>query len=131
VNNILRNMILAPVVMAAAALATNTAMADTTLKVPFSFTVAGKTCPAGLYLVKRGTSSNLVTLQNKETAQAFSWIIGPGDPTPSDLAVTLKFDEMGDAHALRSVQVGPWITSRLDKKTKQNEHIAPQVIQAQ
>jgi hypothetical protein len=51
-GSILRNFVLAPAAMAAAALATNTAMAET-LKVPFTFTVDGKDFPAGLYSVQR------------------------------------------------------------------------------
>ena len=114
----LRNFVLAPAVMAAAALATNTAMAET-VKVPFNFTFDGKDFPAGYYSVKREMSENMVTLRSNATSQSFTWIIAPGDPAPTDTAVTLRFDELGQDHVLQSVQFGPLITSRLDKKTLQ------------
>jgi hypothetical protein len=117
-GSILRNFVLAPAVMAAAALATNTAMAEA-VKVPFSFTVAGKNLPAGYYSVQCEISHNMVTLRSSETRQSFTWIIAPGNPAPTDTAVILRFDELGQEHALQSVQYGPMITSRLDKKTKQ------------
>ena len=114
----LRNFVLAPAVMAAAALATNTAMAET-VKVPFNFTVAGKDMPAGYYSVQRELSRNMVTLRSSETSQSFTWIIAPGNPDPTNTAVVLRFDELGQDHALQSVQYGPLITCRLDKKSKQ------------
>jgi hypothetical protein len=114
--SIVRNFVLAPAVMAAAALATNTAMAETMLKVPFSFTVAGKTCPAGIYEVEREVSSNLVILTSKDASRSFSWVVSPGAPSPTDSAVILRFDNFGQTHVLQSVQYGPLITSRLDKK---------------
>ena len=110
-GSILRTFVLAPAAMAAAALATNTAMAET-LKVPFTFTVDGKEFPAGLYSVQRQSSHNLVTLTSRDASQSFTWGVAPGDPAPTDTAVTLRFSE---AHALRSVQYGPLITPRLDK----------------
>jgi hypothetical protein len=114
----LRNFVLAPAVLAAAALATNTAMAAT-VKVPFNFTVAGKNLPAGYYSVWREVSQNMVTLRSYETPQSFTWVLAPGDPAPTDSAVVLRFSVLGEAHALRSVQYGPLITFRLDKKAKQ------------
>lgn len=122
-GSILRNFVLTPAVMAAAALATNTAMAEIILKVPFSFTVDGKNCPAGVYSIQwESTHGNLVTLKSKGVPQSFTWIVGPGDPAPGDTAVVLRFDELGETHALRSVQYGSQITSRLDTKTNQAEH---------
>jgi hypothetical protein len=127
----LRNFVLAPAVMAAAALATNTAMAETTLKVPFNFTVDGKNCPAGLYTVQRESTHNSVTLTSKATQRSFTWIIAPGDPAPTASAVTLTFDELGQTHTLRSVQYGPMVTSRLDQKTKESEHAPTRIVQGQ
>ena len=131
-GSILRNFVLAPAVMAAAALATNTAMAEATLKVPFSFTVAGKNCPAGLYSVHWESShTNLVTLISKDASQSFTWVVSPGDPAPGDTAVVLRFDEIGDMHALRSVQYGPRITSRLDKNINQTGHVKTRIVPGQ
>ena len=48
----LHTVLASAALMAAAVLATNSAMAETTLQVPFNFIVAGKICPAGHYTVK-------------------------------------------------------------------------------
>jgi hypothetical protein len=125
----LRNFVLAPAVLAAAALATNTAMAEATLTVPFNFTVAGKNCPAGLYTVQR--EHNLVILTSRRAQQSFVWALSPGAPAPNASNVTLTFDELGQDHALRSVQYGPMITSRLDNHTKETEHAPRVVLQGQ
>lgn len=117
-RSVLRNLGLASAVVSTAALATNAAMAAT-VNVPFNFTVAGKNLPAGYYSVRREVSQNIVTLRSYKTPQSFTWILAPGDPAPTDSAVVLRFDELGEAHALQSVQYGPLITSRLDKKTRQ------------
>jgi hypothetical protein len=130
-GSILRNFVLAPAAMAAAALTTNTAMAETTLKVPFSFTVDGKDLPAGLYSVQRQSSHNLVTLKSKDASQSFTWVVGPGEPAPTATAVILRFNELGESHALLSVQYGPVITSRLNKKTKQTEHMPTRIVPGQ
>jgi hypothetical protein len=120
---------MAPAIMAAAALATNSAMAETILKVPFSFTVDGKNCPAGLYSVQlESIHGNLVTLKSKDVPQSFTWVVGPGDPAPGDTAVVLRFNELGETHALRSVQYGSQITSRLDKKPNKAEHAKTEQI---
>ena len=125
----LRNFVLAPAVLAAAALTTNTAMAEATLKVPFNFTVAGKNCPAGLYTVQR--EHNLVILTSRGAQQSFIWALSPGAPAPTASDVTLTFNELGQTHTLRSVQYGPMVTSRLDKQTKETEHAPRVVLQGQ
>jgi hypothetical protein len=125
-NNTLRNLVLAPVVMAAAALTANTAMAEAKVDVPFSFQVAGKTLPAGQYIVDRLNNNSVVTLKNKQTAQSYNWILTPGSPAPDATAVVLRFD--GETHSLRTVQYGGMITPRLDKKSGHNEHVPTQVV---
>ena len=127
----LRNTILAPAVLAVATFAAVSAHADATLKVPFSFTAAGKDCPAGLYTVSKDITHNLVTLKSKEATRSFTWVVGPGDPAPNSTAVTLRFNETGSNHELRSVQYGSNITSRLDKKNKHNEHVHVDTITGQ
>jgi|SRR5579863_4040532 hypothetical protein len=122
-RSILGKLFLAPVMMAAAALATGTAMAESSLNVPFSFTAAGKVWPAGSYTVHKDLSGNMVTLISKVNSLSFTSLIGPGDPDPNEQNVTLKFDEMGAGHALRSIQYGPQITSRLDRKALRSEYI--------
>jgi hypothetical protein len=123
-RSILHKFFLAPVVMAAAALATTSASAETTVKVPFGFTVDGQICSAGTYAVQHDSTGNYVTLINKRSSKVFMWVVGPGTPDPTDNRVSLKFDKAGGTHALRSIQVGSLITSRLDKKDLQSEDVA-------
>lgn len=105
---------LAAIVVTTAALCTHPAKAETTLKVPFSFTVAGQTLPAGFYRVSQDTFRNMVTLQSKDGSKSFSYTLGPGDPAPGDIHVALKFETSGDTHTLYKIQVGSRVTSRLD-----------------
>lgn len=127
----LRNIILAPAVLAVATLAATSAHAEATLKVPFSFKAVGKDCPAGDYVVSKDIKSNMVTLRSKESARSFTFLTGPGDPSPTATGVTLRFDETGSGHELRSVQYGSTITPRLDKKTKPSEHVRVDTITGQ
>jgi hypothetical protein len=120
-QSMLRNLVLAPAVMAAAALVTSPAMAETTIKVPFTFTVAGKIFPAGRYLVIRADSGSFVTLANRESSQSATWVLGPGTPDPTENRIALKFDEVGRTHVLQSIQYGSMITSKLDKKSTASE----------
>lgn len=122
-KSIFSKFVLAPAVLAAAALVTTSATAETNLKVPFNFTVGTKTLPAGNYAVLHDGSSNFVTLIRKGSSDIYTWTLGPGDPDPSDSKVSLKFDLVGDAHILQSIQYGSQVTARLDKKSVgQTEH---------
>ncbi len=125
----LRSIVLAPVVMAAVAFTANSAMAETTLNVPFSFMVKGKSCPAGQYSVAPDRSGNTVKLQG--ISQSFTLLIHPGDPAPNDKRVVLKFDEVGADHYLRTIQYRDQITSRLDSKSRDLEKAAIRVVQGQ
>jgi hypothetical protein len=128
-RSMVHNLILAPVVLAAAALTTNTAMAATTLKVPFSFTVEGKNWPAGMYTVEQDSTANLMTLRSKDGSRSFSGIIGPGEPGPTEVRIALKFEQVGSTHVLRSVQYGSQITPRLDKNPKQSMYAPTRLSQ--
>jgi hypothetical protein len=120
-RSILHNLILVPALAAAAALATTSASAETTLKIPFGFTVAGQYCPAGRYAIEQDTTGNFVRLIGKDSSKSFNWVVGPGSPDPTENKVVMKFDETGQTHALRSIQFGSRITSRLDTKTVESE----------
>ena len=115
----LRKFFLTPALVAAAAVATSTAMAATPVSVPFNFTVGGKVCPAGQYEVVKGPVTNSVRLASVDSTRSFVWVTSPGDPSPTDLRVVLTFDRNGDAAMLRTVQFGNRITSRLDKPAKE------------
>jgi len=130
-KNTLKTLVLAPAVLAAAVLASNVASAEALVKVPFNFTVAGKVCPAGLYSVDRDNIGTMVTLRSKDAPRSFSWVVTPGDPAPTDSRVVLRFDAQGQTHALRNVQYGSVITSRLDKKTVDTERVPALIVQGQ
>jgi len=123
-RSVFGKFILAPALMAAAALATGSAKAETNVKIPFNFSAAGTRWAAGDYAVKKDLSGNLVTLTNKETSQSFTAILGPGEPSQTDTRVALKFDASTNIHILRSIQVGPQITSRLDRDEVRSERLA-------
>jgi len=107
--------ILAPAIMAAAALATIPAVAETaTVKVPFNFTVAGQNLPAGNYSVKRDSPGNFVRLQSQQSSQSFAWIACPSSTKTATASLT--FDQDGQKYTLHSVQSGPMVTPRLDRK---------------
>lgn len=114
--------------MGIAALTTCTPMADTLIKVPFSFKVAGRNCPAGLYSLQRKLSSGLLTLRNMDRSHNFGWLAGPGDPGPMDNRVVLRFYQMGQTHTLQSVQYQTIITPKLNKAKKHSEYAAPHMM---
>lgn len=128
---ILNKFVLAPVVLAAAALAANSAMAEASVNVPFNFTVGGKSFPAGSYSVIEDTVHNNVILWSKHAPVSFTSLIGAGDPAPTDSKVILKFDELGDRFALQSIQYNSLITPRLDKHVKNAEHTPVRMIEGQ
>ena len=99
------------------------AKAETTLNVPFSFNVGHNLVPAGTYSVERSGApwGGFVTLKNIQTSSTFTWALAPGDPSPTDTRVVLRFDEIGQTHLLRSVQYHSMITSRLDESTRSNQ----------
>jgi hypothetical protein len=111
--------LLAAIVITAGSLATHTAMAETTLKVPFSFTVAGQSMPAGNYSVTKDTLHNVVTLKSMDVSKTFSAVLVPGDPAPGDSHVALKFDQSGNGHTLKSIQYGAETTSSLEQRIRE------------
>jgi len=115
-RSILRKAILASVFGAAVALAGNSAMAATRVNLPFNFTVAGKTLPAGGYHLVHDPSSAFVTLRSLESNDSYTWLLTPG-PSEYDKKIALKFDDLNGTHVLQSVQYGSMVTPRLDNKS--------------
>jgi hypothetical protein len=109
--------VMAAVVLTTAGLGTVAAKAETTLNVPFSFTVAGQSMPAGVYTVQQDTFHNQVILRNQDASKSFAYALRPGDPAPSEVHIALKFEAVGDSHVLRWIQVGSKLTSRLDDRS--------------
>jgi len=123
-RSILGKLILAPAILAAAAFAANSAMAESNVKVPFSFTAAGKVWPAGTYTIEKDMLAGTVTLKSAVSSESFTYLLGPGDPNPTDEHITLRFDSAGGTHALRSVQYGPQITAQLDRPSRHEANMA-------
>jgi hypothetical protein len=111
----LPKFVLAAVVLTSATALTTHAAKAATLQVPFSFTVAGKSMPAGLYSVEQDTFHNTVILRSKNASATFAAALVPGDPAPSDVHVALKFDSAGETHTLKTIQYGSRTTNRLDR----------------
>jgi len=116
-----RSLVLAIAALATVALAPHSAKADTSVKIPFSFTVAGKAMPAGKYTVLRSSNFGTITLRNDQTSKSYTWVTGPGASDPTDNHVSIKFDELGPDHVLRSIQYGTQSTSRLDTISSRTE----------
>ena len=83
-QSIFRKVILASAFGIAATLAANTAIAATIVDVPFNFTVAGKTLPAGTYHVIHDSTGSFVTLESQNSSQSYTWLLRPGQPKPND-----------------------------------------------
>ena len=119
-RSILQNVILASAIVSTA-LATNSAMAATKVNVPFNFTAAGKTLPAGSYLVRQDSTGSFVTLESVDSSESLTWLLTPGQPEPTERKVVLRFDDKGNIHTLQSIQFGSMITQRLDKAINKKE----------
>jgi len=119
-------LVLASAAIAATSMAAVPAMAatSTTLNVPFSFTVNGRSLPAGEYSVVRDSTGNFVRLQGKDASQSYAWT-GLATGINSD-RVTLRFDA-DDQHALESIQYGSLVTSKINRKSRKAEHATQEV----
>jgi hypothetical protein len=91
--------------------------------------VNGKTLPAGEYSIVRDDTQHFVSLVSSDSSQRFIWVVTPS-ATETD-RVALKFNPQGDTHVLESVQFGPLITSRLDRKSRKTEDVSPQYAPGQ
>jgi hypothetical protein len=126
----LRSLVLAPALLAAAALTPQLASAAV-LHVPFAFTVSGHTLPAGEYTVNRDLHGGYVTLKSADGASSFNWMITPGDPSPDSTKVAMRFDVTDSGYTLQSIQYGSLITPKLDKKLHLNEDRPVHIIRGE
>ncbi len=115
--------ILAPAFLAAVALTSGSAFAET-LHVPFRFVAAGKQLPAGDYQVQRDAKHDLVQLKCACASANMSWILTPGEPSPTDKGVVLRFDHSAAGYALRSIQYDAQVTPRIDHKQQNGDDSA-------
>ena len=111
-NTIIRSAIFATAaICATAAFAADRAVVD----IPFNFVSQGKSFPAGRYAATLDLNHNVLELSNvSDASYSARWIAGPADFNPSDEKLTIKFDDLGPDRQLRTMQLGPRITSRLD-----------------
>ena len=124
-RNTIFSLILTSAVLATAAFTAHPAAAQTTLHVPFTFTVAGRTCPAGNYVVQTGNFASVVTLDGP--AGKMLWPAFPGKANPNSEHVVLTFDKSGQNYTLRTVQYNAKITKPLDKPSPES---IPAVVEA-
>ncbi|HEV2464865.1 MAG TPA: hypothetical protein VGT04_13755 [Acidobacteriaceae bacterium] len=108
------------------------AASKATVNIPFSFSSQGHSYPAGQYVATLDTTHNVLALSNKtETAISARWVVGPADYNPNEEHLTLKFDDLGNSHTLRTVQLGPRITSRLDAPARHHDAGATATVSGQ
>ena len=119
----MRTMIRTAVLATASLCATAAFAADrAVVNIPFNFQSHGHTFPAGDYVATLDTNHNVLVLRNSADAGvAANWAVGPADYNPSDEKLTLKFDDLGNSHTLRTVQLGPRITPRLDGPARHHD----------
>lgn len=120
-KSIICRAVLAPVVMAAT-LTASAATVQTTIEVPFSFSVGSIDCPAGAYSIESTLNDAFVMLKRIDGPQSFVWLLSAGDLIPTDTRIVMRFDERGQTHILRSVQYRSLITTRLDKNAQRSKH---------
>ena len=117
-------MMIRSVLLATASLCATAAFAasQAVVDIPFNFVSEGHTFPAGRYAATADPSHNLLALASMtDTKVSARWIAGPADYIPGDEKLILKFDDLGNAHILRSMQLGPRITSRLDAPARHHD----------
>lgn len=112
-RSLLCRLLLVPSIAAAASLVSQSALAET-LTVPFSFTVEGKSFPAGSYTVEENGRATFVILHQVNGTKAITLGLGPGSPEPADKGVVLRFTANGDEHALDTIQCADKITAHLN-----------------
>jgi hypothetical protein len=130
-RSILHSLVLAPALLAAAALTPNIAMAETVVTVPFTFTVDGKVCPAGQYSVRRDSIKNMVFLQSEKAPIAFNWSLTPGNDDRRPSNITLHFDENNQGYTLQTVEYGRLTTHSLTHKGKSGSRDLERTVQGQ
>jgi hypothetical protein len=112
------------VVLATASLCATAAFAadKAGVDVPFTFVSHGQSFPAGQYAATLDINHNVLALSSMtNTKVSAHWTAGPADYNPNDEKLTLKFDDTGNSHYLRTVQLGPRITSRLDAPARHHD----------
>ncbi|MGC2160550.1 MAG: hypothetical protein WA634_01450, partial [Silvibacterium sp.] len=111
-------------VLAAATLCATSAFAanKAVVNIPFNFVSQGHSFPAGQYVATVDTNHNVLALSSTtNTKVSAHWVAGPAGDNPNDEKLILKFDDLGNKHTLRTVQLGPEVTSRLDAPSRHHD----------
>ena len=130
-RSILHSLVLAPALLAAAALTPHTAMAAAVVNVPFNFVVDGHACPAGQYSVTRDPIHNYVYLQGQKAHVGFHWLLTPGDDNRQPNRVTLHFNQDDQNYTLQTLEVGRLTTHSLVHKPKHNSRDLERIVDGQ
>jgi hypothetical protein len=86
-----------------------------TVNIPFSFEAHGKIFPASQYNVVLKTDRSFLTLTSKTNpADTVSFTPFSADRGPNDPLLSIRFDQAGSTHELRSVRFGDYQTPVLD-----------------
>ena len=111
------------VILATASLCATAAFASdkAVVNIPFNFVSQGHSYPAGQYTATVDPIHNVLSLSSMtDTKVSARWVAGPADYNPNDEKLTLTFDDLGNTHALCTMQLGPKITSRLDAPARRH-----------
>lgn len=93
-----------------------------TVNIPFNFSSNGYSFPAGQYIAKLDSNHSVLELSSAtNTTISARWVVGPAESNPADEKLTLKFDDLGNSHTLRTVQLGTRVTSRLDAPARRHD----------
>lgn len=113
------------VVLAAATFCATAAFAASkaVVNIPFNFESKGESFPAGQYVVTLESNDSILGLTSMTNPKLSAhWTAGPADYNPNKEMLTLKFDDLGSTHhTLRTMQLGPRITSRLDAPARHHD----------
>jgi hypothetical protein len=116
-RSILRSFILTSAALcASAAFAADSGVVN----IPFNFESHGIAFPAGRYAASLDTYKNVLTFRNTQNSKASAlWPVSPADSANAKV-LRLTFDDLGDVHALHSVQIGSRITPVLDAAARRH-----------
>jgi hypothetical protein len=79
----------------------------TAVTIPFSFESQGEHFPASQYEVKLSKGQDLVTITSKQApARTLFLLVHAADINRHDPGVTIRFEDVGGLHELRSIRVG-------------------------
>jgi hypothetical protein len=89
------------------------------VSVPFSFVAEARTFPAGEYVISLNSTESIITLSSEANpGKSIQMGVIPADKAHTDMV--LEFNVVGRDHCLKTIQVGPRISSKLSNCEKPN-----------